>query len=31
MIAKNIDSETPKIKMYEDENGNFKGDALVSK
>ena len=29
MIAENVDSEKPRIKMYEDESGNFKGDALI--
>ncbi|RMZ87394.1 hypothetical protein DV736_g5379, partial [Chaetothyriales sp. CBS 134916] len=29
MIAEEIDSGQPRIKMYEDEKGSFKGDALV--
>lgn len=29
VIAEEIDSSRPRIKMYLDENGNFKGDALV--
>lgn len=29
MIAEEIDSGEPRIKMYEDQNGQFKGDALV--
>ncbi|RMZ77190.1 hypothetical protein DV738_g4492, partial [Chaetothyriales sp. CBS 135597] len=29
MIAEEIDSGQPRIKMYEDEKGAFKGDALV--
>ncbi|EER27980.1 hypothetical protein D8B26_005893 [Coccidioides posadasii str. Silveira] len=29
VIAEEIDSHRPRIKMYTDENGNFKGDALV--
>ncbi|RMD43699.1 hypothetical protein DV735_g1421, partial [Chaetothyriales sp. CBS 134920] len=29
MIAEEIDSGQPRIKMYEDEKGEFKGDALV--
>lgn len=29
MIAEEIDSGAPRIKLYEDEGGNFKGDALV--
>lgn len=29
MIAEEIDSGKPRIKMYTDEQGNFKGDALV--
>ncbi|RMZ83845.1 hypothetical protein DV737_g1476, partial [Chaetothyriales sp. CBS 132003] len=29
MIAEEIDSGQPRIKMYEDEQGAFKGDALV--
>lgn len=29
VIAEEIDSGRPRIKMYTDENGNFKGDALV--
>jgi len=27
---KNVDDEKPKIKMYADEAGNFKGEALIS-
>ncbi|KAF2154581.1 hypothetical protein K461DRAFT_221899 [Myriangium duriaei CBS 260.36] len=30
LIQENIDSETPRIKMYTDENGTFKGEALVT-
>lgn len=29
MIAEEIDSGKPRIKMYEDESGKFKGDALI--
>jgi len=29
VIAEEIDSGKPRIKLYSDENGNFKGDALV--
>lgn len=29
VIAEEIDSGNPRIKMYEDEQGQFKGDALV--
>lgn len=29
VIAEEIDSGKPRIKLYEDEQGNFKGDALV--
>ncbi|KAL1955131.1 hypothetical protein VTO42DRAFT_8995 [Malbranchea cinnamomea] len=29
VIAEEIDSHRPRIKMYTDENGKFKGDALV--
>lgn len=29
MIAEEIDSGGPRIKMYEDDKGQFKGDALV--
>lgn len=29
VIAEEIDSGRPRIKMYTDENGKFKGDALV--
>ncbi|KAI1935512.1 hypothetical protein LOZ57_006892 [Ophidiomyces ophidiicola] len=29
VIAEEIDSRRPRIKMYTDEQGNFKGDALV--
>ena len=29
VIAEEIDSHHPRIKMYTDENGKFKGDALV--
>ncbi|WYZ34901.1 hypothetical protein EsH8_I_001177 [Colletotrichum jinshuiense] len=29
VIAEEIDSGRPRIKMYTDENGNFKGDALI--
>lgn len=29
MIAEEIDSGQPRIKLYKDENGDFKGDALV--
>jgi HIV Tat-specific factor 1 len=29
VIAEEIDSGRPRIKMYTDEKGNFKGDALV--
>lgn len=29
VIAEEIDSGRPRIKMYMDENGNFKGDALI--
>ena len=29
VIAEEIDSGKPRIKMYEDEKGQFKGDALV--
>lgn len=30
MIAKSIDTGKPRIKMYEDDEGNFKGEALIS-
>nr|XP_045626344.1 HIV Tat-specific factor 1 homolog [Procambarus clarkii]XP_045626345.1 HIV Tat-specific factor 1 homolog [Procambarus clarkii]XP_045626346.1 HIV Tat-specific factor 1 homolog [Procambarus clarkii]XP_045626347.1 HIV Tat-specific factor 1 homolog [Procambarus clarkii]XP_045626348.1 HIV Tat-specific factor 1 homolog [Procambarus clarkii] len=30
MILKDIDTNKPKIKMYRDEEGNFKGDALCT-
>ena len=29
MIAESADSDKPRIKMYADEQGNFKGDALI--
>ncbi|KJZ73548.1 hypothetical protein HIM_07104 [Hirsutella minnesotensis 3608] len=29
LIAEEIDSHEPRIKLYKDEQGNFKGDALV--
>ena len=29
IIAEEIDSNRPRIKMYTDEQGNFKGDALI--
>ena len=29
MIAEEIDSGQPRIKMYEDDKGQFKGDALI--
>ena len=29
MIAEEIDSGKPRIKLYTDDNGNFKGDALI--
>ena len=29
MIAEEIDSGKPRIKLYEDDKGSFKGDALV--
>lgn len=29
VIAEDLDTGKPRIKMYEDENGKFKGDALV--
>jgi HIV Tat-specific factor 1 len=29
VIAEEIDSGKPRIKMYEDESGKFKGDALI--
>lgn len=29
IIAEEIDSGDPKIKMYKDDDGNFKGEALV--
>lgn len=29
VIAEEIDSGNPRIKMYEDDKGQFKGDALV--
>ncbi|RDA84439.1 hypothetical protein CP532_2129 [Ophiocordyceps camponoti-leonardi (nom. inval.)] len=29
LIAEEIDSKAPRIKLYKDEEGNFKGDALV--
>lgn len=29
VIAEEIDSGRPRIKMYQDEHGNFKGEALV--
>jgi len=31
LIMKNVDDEKPRIKMYADDDGNFKGDALISK
>nr|XP_053657552.1 HIV Tat-specific factor 1-like [Cherax quadricarinatus] len=30
MILKDVDSNKPKIKMYRDKDGNFKGDALCT-
>jgi len=30
LIMKNVDDEKPRIKMYADEEGNFKGEALIS-
>lgn len=30
LLAKNIDDGDDKIKMYADDNGNFKGEALIS-
>ncbi|KAG8626447.1 hypothetical protein KVT40_005392 [Elsinoe batatas] len=30
LIAKNIDSEQPKIKMYANDDGSFKGEALIT-
>ncbi|KAF2761892.1 nuclear mRNA splicing factor-associated protein [Pseudovirgaria hyperparasitica] len=30
MIAKSVDTDESRIKMYEDEEGHFKGDALIS-
>ncbi|PNS20963.1 Splicing factor U2AF-associated protein 2 [Sphaceloma murrayae] len=30
LIANNVDSETPKIKMYANEDGSFKGEALIT-
>ncbi|KAF4547523.1 RNA recognition motif-containing protein 22 [Elsinoe fawcettii] len=30
LIAKNIDSESPKIKMYANDDGAFKGEALIT-
>ena len=29
MIAEEIDSGKPRVKLYEDDKGRFKGDALV--
>ena len=29
VIAEEIDSGKPRVKLYEDDQGNFKGDALV--
>ncbi|RDA96056.1 hypothetical protein CP533_5828 [Ophiocordyceps camponoti-saundersi (nom. inval.)] len=29
LVAEEIDSKAPRIKLYKDESGNFKGDALV--
>lgn len=29
MIAESADSDQPRIKLYADENGKFKGDALI--
>lgn len=31
MIAEEIDSDQSRIKLYADDDGNFKGDALVGK
>ena len=31
MITKSIDTGEPRIRMYGDDQGNFKGEALVSK
>ena len=31
MIAESADSNKPRIKLYSDELGNFKGDALIGK
>ncbi|PSK55415.1 Splicing factor U2AF-associated protein 2 [Elsinoe australis] len=30
LIANNIDSETPRIKMYAEDDGSFKGEALIT-
>ena len=29
VIAESADSDKPRIKLYYDENGDFKGDALI--
>ena len=29
VIAESIDDNQPRIKLYADEEGNFKGDALI--
>lgn len=29
MIAESADSDRPRIKLYADADGNFKGDALI--
>jgi HIV Tat-specific factor 1 len=31
MIAESADSDRPRIKLYTDADGNFKGDALIGK
>lgn len=30
VIAESVDSNTPRIKLYYDDKGDFKGEALIS-
>jgi hypothetical protein len=29
VIAESLESDAPRIKLYNDENGNFRGEALI--
>jgi HIV Tat-specific factor 1 len=31
VIAESLDSDAPRIKLYTDDNGNFRGEALIGK